>query len=234
MIMDLETCVKVTGELVEKKGEFTTDLLLKASTFEKCDIFTPKLKIMSFDIESSIKHRNIYCICLTVLNEETGTKENRMIASEFGPRSGKPGEADETARDEDEKRILQEFVSEVRKLDPDVITGYNINNFDLAMIYERANKLFGKGQKDDKKRQSSSVLSFGRDMLGMSRRENRTTGFVTWDVKGRLVLDSWLSVKKELHPKRETLGFVSTMLFNDTKDNVDSTHIDEEWTNRKD
>ena len=232
--MDLETCVRVTGDLIEKRGEFTTDLVLKATAFEKCDIFTPKLKIMSFDIESSIKYRNIYCICLTVLDEETGTKENRMIASEFGPRNGKSGEADETARDEDEKRILQEFVRETRLLDPDVITGYNINNFDLAMIYERANKLFGKGQKDDKNRQSSSVLSFGRDMLGMSRRENRTTGFVTWDVKGRLVLDSWLSVKKELHPKRETLGFVSTMLFNDTKDNVDSTRIDEEWTNRKD
>ena len=55
--MDLETCVRVTGDLIEKRGEFTTDLLLKATTFEKCDIFTPKLKIMSFDIESSIKHQ---------------------------------------------------------------------------------------------------------------------------------------------------------------------------------
>ena len=53
-------------------------------------------------------------------------------------------------------------------------------------------------------------MNFGRDALGMSRRENRTTGFVTWDIKGRLLLDAWLSVKKELRPKREGLGYVSS------------------------
>ena len=233
---DLETCIRVTGDVVDNKGEYTTDLLLMASKFEKCDIFTPKLKIMSFDIESSIKYNNIYCICLTVVNEEDGSRQDRRIFSDFGAREPKTSAEEEKARNEDEKRILREFVKEVRALDPDVITGYNINNFDMAVLYERANKLFGKGGKadDDKKRQSSDELCFGRDKLGMSRRENRTTGFVTWDVKGRLILDGWLSVKKELRPKREGLGYVSTMLFNDTKENIDSSHIDDEWRGRKD
>ena len=39
---------------------------IEAEQFENCQIFTPKLKIMSFDIESSIKYGNIYCICFTV------------------------------------------------------------------------------------------------------------------------------------------------------------------------
>lgn len=234
---DLETCVRVNGEIIENKGEYTTDILFKASDFRKCDIFTPKLKIMSFDIESSIKYSNIYCICLTVLNEEDGTREDRKIASAFGPRNDKVPPAEQKEREEDERQILKKFVEEVRKLDPDVITGYNINNFDMAVLFDRANKLFKSkngGSPDEKKRQSSDVLCFGRDTLGMSRRENRTTGFVTWDVKGRLVLDGWLSVKKELRPKREGLGFVSNMLFNDTKENIDSSHIDDEWGNRKD
>lgn len=233
---DLETCVRVTGDVIENKGEYTTDLLVKASGFEKCDIFTPKLKIMSFDIESSIKYNNIYCICLTMVNEEDGSRQDRKISSAFGTREIKITDEEQKARDEDERRILKEFVKEVRALDPDVITGYNINNFDMAVLYDRSNKLFGKGggNQEDRKRQSNDELSFGRDQLGMSRRENRTTGFVTWDVKGRLIMDAWLSVKKELRPKREGLGYVSTMLFNDTKDNIDSSHMDDEWRARKD
>jgi len=235
---DLETCVKVTGEILENtSGEYTTDILMKASAFDKCAVFTPKLKIMSFDIESSIKYNNIYCICLTVINEEDGSRQDRKIFSDFGPKNGDTMAEEQKARDEDEKRILKEFVQETRKLDPDVITGYNINNFDLAVLFDRTNKLFKKskdgGDPNDKKRQSSDELNFGRDMLGMSRRENRTTGFVTWDVKGRLIMDGWLSVKKELRPKREGLGYVSSMLFNDTKDNIDSSHMDDEWCNRK-
>lgn len=234
---DLETCISVKGEVVDDKGEYTTDIVLRAEEFGKCDIFTPALKIMSFDIESSIKYNNIYCICFTVLNEADGTKENRMISSRFGPYSDNMSPEELEDRYEDERRILREFVQEVRKLDPDVITGYNINNFDLAVLYERANKLFAKNEKSTKdagKRQSCDELSFGRDSLGMSRRENRTTGFVTWDVKGRIILDGWLSVKKELRPKREGLGFVSSMLFNDTKDNINSTRIDDEWEERRD
>lgn len=233
--MDLETCVRAIGEVVENDGEYTTDIVMKASRFEKCEIFTPMLKIMSFDIESSIKHGNIYCICLTVLNEEDGTRQDRTIASSFGPIVGELSEEERRAREDDERRMLREFVSEVRKLDPDVITGYNINNFDLAMLFDRACRLFKGPEANgaENGRQSCDALSFGRDMLGMGRRENRTTGFVTWDIKGRLILDAWLSVKKELRPKREGLGYVSSMLFNDTKENIDSSRIDEEWGNRR-
>jgi DNA polymerase I len=232
---DLETCVRVTGEEIEK-GEYTTDLVLRVDNpgqFGRCDIFTPKLKIMSFDIESSIKYQNIYCICFTVLNEADGKKKDYQIQSEFGPPTEGMSKEEKERRAEDERRILREFVKQVRDADPDVITGYNINNFDLQMLYDRSNLLF-KGQNESKKFQSGDAMTFGRDSLGMSRRENRTTGFVTWDVKGRLLIDAWLSVKKELRPKREGLGYVSNMLFSDTKDNINATRIDEEWAGRRD
>ncbi len=232
--LDLETCVKVTGEMTEDP-DYSTDVVLKVSRaedFGKCPIFTPKLKIMSFDIESSIKYGNIYCICFTVYNEADGSKIDRNFVSDFGTRTDTLSEDERQRRDEDERRILLEFVDEVRKLDPDVITGYNINNFDLQMLFDRSNALFK--ERDGKKMQSGEAMNLGRDRLGMSRRENRTTGFVTWDVKGRLLQDAWLSVKKELRPKREGLGYVSQQLFGDTKDNINSTRMDEEWTNRKD
>ncbi|MCD1295767.1 DNA polymerase II [Methanocella sp. CWC-04] len=235
--MDMETCISVKGEVIETKSQYTTDIVLKASEFGKCDIFTPGLKIMSFDIESSIKYGNIYCICLTVLDEATGAIEERMISSVFGPRTEdmSPGEKDD--RDEDERRMLREFIEEVRKLDPDIITGYNINNFDLAMLYDRSNLLLGNNNNNNgekQKKPAGEFMTIGRDSLGLTRRENRTTGFVNWDLKGRIVLDAWLSVKKELRPKREGLGYVSAMLFNDTKDNINSTKMDEEWVNRRD
>ncbi len=86
---DLETCVRVTGEVQENMPEYTTDILMKASEFDKCDIFTPKLKLMSFDIENSIKYNNIYCICFTVINEEDGSRQDRKIFSNFSyQRSG--------------------------------------------------------------------------------------------------------------------------------------------------
>lgn len=232
--LDLETCVQVTGEIIDD-ADYTTDIVLKvarAEDFGKCPIFTPRLKIMSFDIESSIKYGNIYCICFTVYNEADGSKTDRNFVSDFGTRTDTLSEDERQQRDEDERRILTEFTDEVRKLDPDVITGYNINNFDLQMLFDRSNALFK--ERDGKKLQSGEAMNLGRDRLGMSRRENRTTGFVTWDVKGRLLQDAWLSVKKELRPKREGLGYVSQQLFGDTKDNINSTRMDEEWTNRKD
>ena len=229
---DLDTCVRVTGELVDEHGEYTTEIVLKAEKLEQCPIFTPKLKIMSFDIESSIKYGNIYCICFTVYNELDGTKEDRQFVSKFGVRGDNQSPAEEADRNEDERRLLADFVTEVRKLDPDVITGYNINNFDLQMLYDRSNAL--NPPPEGKKATAGEFMNFGRDSLGMSRRENRTTGFVTWDVKGRLLQDAWLSVKKELRPKREGLGYVSQQLFGDTKDNINSTKIDDEWTRRRD
>ena len=65
--------------------------------------------------------------------------ENRLFPSDFGPRTDGMCEEEKEKREEDERRMLRTFVEEVRKLDPDVVTGYNINNFDLQMLYDRSN-----------------------------------------------------------------------------------------------
>ena len=43
----------------------------------------------------------------------------------------------------DEGQLLLAWVGLVRALDPDVVTGYNINGFDMAYLYDRAKELFG-------------------------------------------------------------------------------------------
>ena len=42
---------------------------------------------------------------------------------------------------QDETELLQAWGDFVRKVDPDVITGYNINNFDLYYLLSRATHL---------------------------------------------------------------------------------------------
>jgi DNA polymerase I len=232
--MDLETCITVRGVTLKNRTEHTTDLVVVAKEFDKCPVFTPKLKIMSFDIESSIKYKNLYCICISQYDQATDQWENVEIVSQHGVRIPNPTPEQKEAWADDEKRMLQEFINTVRRLDPDVITGYNINNFDLQELFRAGIRHYGKGMP---KREQLEAMNIGRDAQGLSRRTMKNQkggdGGYMWDAKGRLILDAWIFVKKELRPKREQLGFVANQLFNDTKDNIDSAKIDSEWEKRK-
>jgi len=42
---------------------------------------------------------------------------------------------------EDEKEMLHAWAEFVRKVDPDLLTGYNINNFDIWYLLNRATHL---------------------------------------------------------------------------------------------
>ncbi|HTT15279.1 MAG TPA: DNA polymerase domain-containing protein [Thermoplasmata archaeon] len=83
------------------------------------DPFRPDLRVLSFDIENSIRHRTIYTICGVV---EGGGGPRRTF------RIGDP----------DERTILERFVAVILAEDPDVITGYNIGGYDFPLLVERA------------------------------------------------------------------------------------------------
>jgi len=81
--------------------------------------FRPVLRILSFDIENSIRTRTIYTICGVVEGGDRGRRTFRIS-------------------DPNERRILEEFVRVVTEEDPDVITGYNIGGYDFPLMLERA------------------------------------------------------------------------------------------------
>ena len=81
--------------------------------------FRPSFRVLSFDIENSIRSRTIYTICGVV---EGGDRPRRSFRFS----------------DPSERRILEEFVRVVADEDPDVITGYNIGGYDLPLLLERA------------------------------------------------------------------------------------------------
>lgn len=117
-----------------------------------------------------------------------------------------------------ETEIINKFAEVVQKHDPDIITGYNIGGYDIPQILKRA-----------KANNIENVLCLGRDFS-----VPKSSGERFWRLSGRIVVDAWLSIKKTLRPKQETLNYVAKLLLNEEKLDVDRMKIDEEWKKRPD
>ncbi len=202
---DLPACFTARGE--EVKDRYTTDLVVNLQGFTEVPPFTPKLKILSFDIENSITDETIYTICY-VIKDEAGTRAGEPITG-------------------GEREMIERFTEVIQMEDPDVITGYNIDGYDIPYIIERARKL------------GLNELKWGRDGSSPRRVMNRF-----WRCTGRLIVDAWWAVKVEIRPKQETLNAVSKALLGEEKldvdmkmkvgDDYDPRAIDKEWTNDRD
>lgn len=193
---DMAACIRVTGESVDRG--YLTDLTILMDSFENIEPFDPHLKVLSFDIENSVLRETIYCICC-VVEDRDGMRKCPPI---YGP----------------EKDIINGFSELIRKEDPDVITGYNIDNYDIRKIEERA-----------KANRMKDALPWGRDGGQPKLRNERF-----WRVKGRIICDAWWAVRRELRPKQETLNAVSLQLLGETKLDVDPRHMDDEWKSNRD
>ena len=88
---------------------------------------TPKLKIMAFDIEcynprGTPKPQRDPVIIISIVTNEGDLK---LL----------------TAKDRDDRNLIQEFVKFVDNYDPDIIVGYNSNRFDWPYLIERSKVL---------------------------------------------------------------------------------------------
>lgn len=199
---DIGACIRVFGQEIEGT-DHTTDIVVsmdKANDrpkFEDIPAFNPQLKILAFDVENSIKDGHIYTICYVI-------RENGKL-SYAEPIIG------------DEKEIIEKFSQAIQAEDPDVITGYNIDGYDIPVILERAKSL------------GMQPVQWGRDLSAPRQIMNRF-----WRLTGRLVADAWWAVKIQLKPKQETLNHVAKLLLNEEKLDVDPRKIDEEWNADRD
>lgn len=216
---DLSMHVSVDGEVGQTEHPVDVCLELTMDDVSHCEPFPAPFKIFSFDLETSIAHNTI--LCAAVVTEDMGT-----------------GERTHHTYADDEESILKQLTELVRSSDPDIITGYNIDNFDMGRIVDRAN-LISKRDKSKKVetmgwgRVSTSEEGRRRDTLYPTRGVSRA-----WNVGGRCVMDAWWQARQALRPQRETLKFVSNLLFPDDEDmqkmDVDASKMDEEWANRPD
>ena len=113
---DMGSCIRVTGEVVEK--DYFTDVVLRMESFENIEPFDPGLRVLSFDIENSVLHDYIFTICSVIWENGTIRGCEPIVGAE--------------------KDMIKGFADLIRKEDPDVITGYNIENYDIKKIVERA------------------------------------------------------------------------------------------------
>ncbi|MGB1499681.1 MAG: DNA polymerase domain-containing protein [Poseidonia sp.] len=205
-------------------GRYGVDITLRCDVNDvvPTEPFQVPYTVFSFDLETSIEHETVLCAAACV--EHLGTGEREV----FSYRGS-------------EQEILEGLTQTVQSTDPDIITGYNIDNFDLPRLADRTGvlqrgrgwegttALFGWGRAPP----LESELKRQRDALTPKRQSNRA-----WNLSGRVIMDAWWQARQALRPRRETLSFVATLLFPDDEEkhkmDVDASNMDLEWAERPD
>ena len=205
-------------------GRYEVDLTVRCehADLHAAEAFQVPYRLFSFDLETSIEHETVLCAAACVEDLATGDRSTYEFRG-------------------DEYSILEGLTSVVLEHDPDIITGYNIDNFDLPRLADRTQilkrgrgsegvmALFGWGRAP----RLETELKRQRDALLPKRQSNRA-----WNLSGRVVMDAWWQARQALKPRRETLSFVATLLFPDDEDkhkmDVDASNMDEEWATRPD
>jgi DNA polymerase I len=114
----------------QKLGEYRVDEELEVVDVLERDelkILPPKLRILAFDIEvynphGAPKPDRDPIIIISVMNSEGEILQLQ-------------------AQDRDDKKLIKDFVDYINKYDPDIVVGYNSNNFDWPYLIERSRKL---------------------------------------------------------------------------------------------
>src|SRR5207245_11007876 len=192
--MGLGAAVGVHGTEADPAGKYTTDLFLIADRFEPCEPFRPALRVLSFDIENSIQDGHIFCIGIAY--REAGEIKTRVLQG-------------------NEREIVEGFIKLVHELDPDIISGYNIDGYDLPVLIDRAAT------------NGMPRLQLARDFSDFFHLGERL-----WRVDVRILTYVWWAVKAQslrLHMKQETLDYVGRQLLGEGKHELSRQKIDEEW-----
>ena len=132
-------------------------------------VFEPKLVVLSFDIETSMKADSVFSIAVVAKNYNTNkiTKKVFLVSTK---------EVKHAVCVKTEKELLAQFIQEVQCIDPDIITGWNVVDFDFKVLRERCKHyklpfILGRSEEETKVRiesqflRESSVNIVGRQVL---------------------------------------------------------------------
>ncbi len=146
-------------------------------------VFEPPLSVLSLDIETDARAQKVYAVSLAFWDPASGTETGEVLFN--GAAGGEP-EDPRVRGYPDEKQMLTELRRRIIECDPDVITGWNVVDFDLRVLTRRFSALgvpFDIGRSDEQ----ASFLD-REDSDGITRwKRNKAI------VPGRQVLDGlWL------------------------------------------
>jgi len=203
--------VEVEGNEVGKEGKF--DKILKAKKIQPLTIFKkPLLRILAFDLEvyEKLDKKEIMMVSLV-------GKDYRKVIT-----TGKI-RMKEALIVKSEKELLERFVEEVEKYNPDFIVGYNTDGFDFPVLREK----FDEYRLD---------LTIGRDEKPM--RFVRKARASAAKLFGRIHLDLYQFISRILAAQMKsevlTLEAVSQELIGKGKKEVSWFDIYESWADKKD
>jgi len=195
-------------------GLYPVDVVLSCTVDDLSitEPFRTPFVTFSFDLETSIQSNRILCAAAVI--DRGGERTEHTFQGEEGD-------------------IMEGLTKLIRSEDPDIITGYNIDNFDLPRMEERADVLAGRSRME-----AAALYGWGRvpmlqseNRLFPKRQQNRV-----WRIPGRIPLDAWWQARQTLRPQRETLKYVSKLLWPEDEDkhklDIDASQMDREWAER--
>jgi DNA polymerase delta subunit 1 len=125
---------------------------------------------------------------------------------------------------QDEKTMLLEWTKFLQEVDPDVIIGYNIANFDFPYLLDRAKHLgakqFSFWTRLEKIYSESKETSFSSKQMG--NRDTKAT-----NTNGRLQLDLLQLIQRDYQLRSYTLNSVCAHFLNEQKEDVHHSMITE-------
>ena len=175
----------------------------------------PRLAILSFDIETDPRARRLLSIALhfrgidgEITSEVLLFRPRAMLPEGAAPTDGLPPETVPFAAERD---LLAAFAERVRHLDPDLLTGWNVIDFDLRVLDEMSRRL-------------RVPLRLGRGPISRAALRLRPSrspwGGLDAAIPGRLVLDGIHLLRSSFvrmdsmgldHVAREVLGEGKTL-----------------------
>ena len=206
--------IEITGKIIKENTAVPTpqdyvELIELDKPPKQLDTEIPELKIMSFDLEvrnpdgmpDSDKDEII------MIGVAGNMMSDRVLST-------KGEHIDYAETFENETQVIERFVELIKEEQPDVIVGYNSDNFDFPYLNKRAEKC-------------GVLLDLGMDgsVLKFIRRGFTNAGAI----KGILHADLYLIMRRYIHLDRYTLERVYEELFGEEKIDVPGDKIWEYW-----
>ena len=210
----IESWIDVDGK--EIKGNYQADKVIKISKIKALHTDAqPELKLMSFDIETIDEGGKQKIIMLSMKSDNF----EKVLTYKKDKHHGKYVEVLKN-----EEKILERFVEIVKEQDPDILLGYNTDQFDFQVLRDRAEEY----------PKFKLILSRDNTRMKFSRRARVSTAKLI----GRVHVDLFEFIDNILSPQLQTevltLDAVSSELLNDKKIEIEYEEITESWRKGRD
>lgn len=187
------------------------------------------LRILSFDIECAgrkgiFPEANMDPV-IQIANVVTKYGERKpFVRNVFCLDTTSPIVATQILEFEKEEKMLMSWRNFLDKVDPDIITGYNISNFDFPYLLDRAKHLKVQGfeywSRIPTVKSVSKETNFSSKQMG--NRDTKAT-----NTNGRLQLDLLQLIQRDHHLRSYTLNSVCSHFLGEQKEDVHYTMITE-------